>query len=469
MNSFIKTQFKENWYFPLGIALIIEFILGLIYLYNHQFFFVVFFGLILMFIFFYYLFNNPFVWVLLMIMASVTDEWGQIPGGITVFHITWGLALFGSLIHVLYIHKSNLIFKTPINNFIFLYLSYAFISLLYSPNKESGILFIASTSALFVFYLIIINFTEKPQEYLSIIYTLLFGNIIVTLIIIYQIINFDPWQIAHVALSETGEKILRASGPFSDPNVAAAYLMIGVLYSVSLLIYLKPKIKISIILFITSIFSLVGIILTFSRTAWVSLAFGLIPIFHFYENRKVKIIIATSIISFLLVFILFTPLGTFIIERFDSIFDLMGDISIRNRLSMAISGFNMFIDNPLFGVGFRGFPLLYNYYIDPLAPQVLLYVKESHTLFITLLAELGIIGFIFVLIWFIRVFYDIFYLLKNENNPILFAIIIGSFANFVSFNVNCLFYGNLFPHFNFIWLIFGLVYSIYERKKIIPC
>ena len=127
---------------------------------------------------------------------------------------------------------------------------------------------------------------------------------------------------------------------------------------------------------------------------------------------------------------------------------------------MGESGFRMFLDSPIWGLGYRSFPLVYDYYINPDLPWETLYIKESHTLFICLLAELGVIGFIIVFFWFKQVLTDCYKSIKVDKNKFTRAILIGSFSLFVAFNLNFLFYGNLFPQFNLIWLNFGLIYAI---------
>jgi O-antigen ligase len=153
-------------------------------------------------------------------------------------------------------------------------------------------------------------------------------------------------------------------------------------------------------------------------------------------------------------------LGALISDRFFSIFDLLNDPSIKARLLMAESGIRMFFDSPIWGLGYRSFPLVYDYYINPDMPWETLYIKESHTLFIFLLAELGIIGFVLVFLWFKQVLIDCYKFIKLDGSHLTKAILIGSFSLFVAFNVNFIFYGNLFPQFNLIWLNFGLIYSI---------
>jgi O-antigen ligase len=465
MYNYSLSENPTKWPQYLGIIILIEAAVFGLLAYNYIILLVLAGAFGLSVLYFYSLVQKPILWIILIIIGSYLDHWGQIGGGITVFHLAWINSLLAGVIYYLFNHDYKLNFKLPFAVYFYLYIGFAAFSLIYSPNFESGLSYIATSIALFFFAIWIINFLKNKEEFNWIIITLLICSSLLTFLIIYQILTFDPWKIVDVALSETGEKILRPSGTFVDPNVAAAHIVVAVLYGLSFLLYSKPKITFKLFLLLSVVISLVGIILTFSRTVWISLLAGMITLL-FYQSRKNNLIILSTFIIFILIFTFYTPYGTFIKERISSIFDIMGDVSIRTRISLIISGFNMFIDHPLLGIGYRAFPLYYDYYIDPLAPQLLLYVKESHTLLITLLAEMSIWGVLIVFLWFKRVFQDIFKGISNNNDQLFRALLIGSLANLVTFIVYSFFYGNIFPHFNFLWLIFGIIYSIsYTMQK----
>lgn len=456
----INTSMQRKWWQYLILLVAIELVFVLIFSVNKIFPFAIVSVIFLAFLFFYSLTVKPYLWLLIMIVGSFLDNWGQIGGGLTVFHVGWAGAILSWFVYYHYNHSPKAIMQLPISIYFFLYIGLASVSLIYTPNFSSAISFISTTIALYFFAIWLINFLKTENEFKVIVFILLLCNILLAGLIFYQILTFDPWKIVDVALSETGEKILRPSGTFIDPNVAAAHIVVGLLYGISLLFYAKSKASLKYLLSFAILISIFGIVLTFSRTVWISLLAGILSLL-FFQSKKNNLLILFIFTFFISVIIFFTPYGTFITERVSSIFDLMGDVSIRTRLSLIISGFNMFIDHPLLGIGYRGFPIYYDYYIDPLAPQVLLYVKESHTLLITLLAEMSIWGVIIVFLWFKRVILDINLLLKFNLTPIKKAVLIGSLANIISFIVYSFFYGNIFPHFNFLWLIFGMVYSIY--------
>jgi O-antigen ligase len=267
--------------------------------------------------------------------------------------------------------------------------------------------------------------------------------------------------------TESGEKVWRATGTFEDPNMTASFIMVGVIFCFAILLFSKTRLTEKLFLIFTIGVSFVGIFSTFSRSGLVTVVLGVLILLFFLENKKIILLVLVGVVATILGFIFLSPYGEFLTSRSLSIFDVMQDPSIRNRIYMAVSSFWMFIDNPLFGIGFRGYPMLYDFYIHPKAPQILLYVKESHTLWATLLAELGIIGFSIVVFWFKRIFMDS-YRLTRSLSDFEKVMAIGSFVLFVSFNINFLFYGNMFPHFNLIWLNLAIIYSLklkFAEKK----
>lgn len=412
---------------------------------------------------FYLLFvKEPFIWICLLLFASGLEVWGRITENITVFHVIYILSLIGFSCYLLFQRSvQQLIINTPINKYIFAYLGFSLFSLIYSPNLESGIIYISVTFALFVFFLLIVNFVKSDLHLRLVVFTLLLMNTFVTLLLIYQFIrgDFIP-GVMDASIITGGFKFYRAVGTFSDPNVAATFIATGVILAFSLLIHSRDKFITKLFYVAGSLISIIGIIITFSRSGWIFLIAGIfISLFFIYNKKKLLLIIL--FLSLLVILITFTtPLGALISDRFFSIFDLLKDPSIKARLLMGESGIRMFFDSPIWGLGYRSFPLVYDYYINPDMPWETLYIKESHTLFIFLLAELGIIGFVIVFLWFKRVIIDCFKFIRVEKKQFTRAILIGSFSLFIAFNVNFLFYGNLFPQFNLIWLNFGLNYSI---------
>lgn len=454
-----RVEFKYFTYF-----LIVELISATLALLNPVFFILPFLPVIGLLIFYSTFVKDPFFWIVVMLIGSGLESWGRVFGGITIFHIGWFLLILSTPLYLLFNQNSKIIKKSPINTYVITFIILALISLAYSPNKLAGLIQLSTTIALFIFFILYLNFAKSKSRISTVLITLTIINILLSLLTFYQLLFENVLYIGRATVtSESGEKIWRASGTFEDPNVTAIFLMIGFIYAIAMLLNLKGNFRTRLFYGIASIISGIGIIATFSRSGWIASFVGIIVALALNKNKRILIYSFVGLFIFFLVFILFTPYGEFITFRIFSIFDIMEDPSIRTRLALINSGLAMFIDNPFLGVGFRGYPVLYDLYLDPIVPWFLIHVKESHTLIITLLAELGIAGLIVVVFWFRRVFIDSYKLIKKSSNNFYSAVLIGSFANFVALNVTFIFYGNLFPHFNLLWLVLAMIYVFHEK------
>lgn len=457
----IENNILNNWKYNLTFVLIIELLLISVYLYNPLFTILFVIPPVAILFFYFGVLSNPAVFVALMIFGTGLDLYGRIIGPLTVFHLGWGLLLISAILYLLFHQKSDFEINFDINKYFYWFTGLSAFSLIYTYNFSSGIFRIIITIALFISFIIAANFIKRKSHLWFIIGSMILANLFNSLLIIYQMVfqNVEYFG-RHAVQSSTGEKIWRVSGAFDDPNVGAAFISIGVIYFLAIVIYSNYNKFIKSGLLIATLISIIGIGLTFSRTIWVSLILSIFFLLVLNKNKKYLITFSIVLFSGIIGVILFTSLGNFILTRFTSIIDVMNDISTRSRIAMAISGIEMFLDNPILGKGLRSFPILYDFYLDPLIPQKLLYVKESHTMIITLLAELGIFSVVIVFLWFKKVFKDAFDNYKLYDDGFLKAIAAGNLTVFFSLNIDFIFYGNLFPEFNMIWINIALIYAL---------
>lgn len=410
------------------------------------------------------LFKGPVFWIMVGVFASGLDIWGQIAGGVTLFHVAWLMSILTTIVILITTNDQRLKYIYPISKPFFVFIILALLSLIYSPNFNGGLYIIVQTLALYIFFIIVSNFINTKTHMLVILGILLLLNVSQTLLITYQLLFENVTYFADSTVETTeGFRIYRPSGTFHDPNVLATYMIFGVIYTVSYMIFNNISRILKLILIGFVLVSLSGIILTFSRSGWLALMFGMITILLFYPKKKVLLYWGLGIFSIFLLAAFIIPHSELVIERFTSITDLMKDPSIRVRLALIKSSFFMFFDHPFFGVGFRGYPMFYDFYLDPLAPQIQLYVKESHTLWSTLLAELSIWGVIVVAIFFYKFFKDSLIAAMKTTDNFKKSIYVGVFSIFIALNIDFLFYGFLFPQFNLFWLNFALFYALKDN------
>ena len=118
----------------------------------------------------------------------------------------------------------------------------------------------------------------------------------------------------------------------------------------------------------------------------------------------------------------------------------------------------MWQDHPLFGVGLRGFPILYYDYVDPNMPHILIEVNEPHTIQVEILAEEGIIGFVVAVWLFMTIFFHSVKYSLILKNDFLRNAQIACTALFIGFITNFTFATDLTN--NSFWITVGMIYAI---------
>lgn len=271
----------------------------------------------------------------------------------------------------------------------------------------------------------------------------------IAIIITCVILSFTIANIfAIVQFSLTG--ILRSSSFAANPMSLAGFLVI-----VTPIIFVEvlnnkkniPKSISIILLFI----SLVALIVNATRGAWVSLVIVIPMLMILLNNIKTSKKIIYCILPFIIVIsIIFN--NELIEKRVDSIVDLNNQ-SNAERILLWKSSYNMFLDNPIFGVGIGMFKNKYqNEYILPEAK--IRYLGHAHNNFIHILAENGIVGLTMFINMIIILFID--FIKKWYRTKVISCVMfIGAFFGFLIQGLTEYNFGNS-AVVKLFWLILAL-------------
>jgi hypothetical protein len=179
--------------------------------------------------------------------------------------------------------------------------------------------------------------------------------------------------------SINGELILRPYATFSHPNVLAGFLII---YMFLLLRFFTKKEK--IILYLCLFISSIVLFLTLSRIAilfWIISSvflFG-ISIYKKYKNAKLNMN-AKNVILFLILFLIFILIfAANVSQRFLS--TNIAEQSIVERQELIVRSVDMFINNPIIGVGIN------NFYFYLTKKDI---IQPVHNIFLFILSQGGI-------------------------------------------------------------------------------
>jgi hypothetical protein len=250
----------------------------------------------------------------------------------------------------------------------------------------------------------------------------------------------------------------RAGGAFNNSNASAVWL---VLLIPTIIYGIEKKSIPKVFGYIVLAFSIGGVTCTMSRKGIVAM---ILSFFIYYSlSRQFKKVIISGIIFFFLTLIFAGY--SLISQRFDQKKLLA---QFRGRAEMVYAGWDMFKDNPVKGLGFKGF------YENILKYRPKYTTKKlvAHNNYITALANYGLLGFIPLLsIFLYPLFISSKIVLKRkhygqEENIRDMATICLSCL--IPFMINAYFAGSLFYHYFIMPLLFtqcSFVITVYLSAR----
>lgn len=197
--------------------------------------------------------------------------------------------------------------------------------------------------------------------------------------------------------------------------------------------------------------TIIALVLTNTRSAWLGLIFGIIvlSVLHYWK-------LFGMLIAVIILFFQFAPSHQ--TDRAKSIIDLSNPTNV-GRFNMWETGIRMWKDKPILGFGDIDLYRTYLTYRTPTGDEP---AGHLHNNYIHLLVTLGGAGLMIVLYLFFRVLkteYGIFS--KNKSDPLIRNISLGAISVFSGFMVNGMFEWNFGDHeiMVFVWFTVGLCLS----------
>lgn len=354
------------------------------------------------------------------------------------------------------IDKNTEIDLLGIESRLLLFLLIISFSLIYSVEREQGLFYFARFFVLLLMTYIIYNSINKENEFKNIIYFIIAIAVIASVFNLIDI-YFNPEIAAFNYLNE-GKKLMRATGTENDPNVFASNFIFPVLLSFSLFSYYKNAGKkfLTVLIFIVLIST---ILLTYSRSVWVSLFFGLTFIVFYQKNYK---LILYVFLIFLGAFILSESVRSLLFSVLERLFSLLStstDDSNSIRLILAKTAMLITYDSYFLGVGFQSFSTYFQYYVPPYLTAG---VYEPHNEYYTVLSELGLLGLVVFISLLKKIFSDTKTKYSNmDSNNLIATINLSLTASFICYLIFFLFYGGMLYHV----ILFITIALMYVSKK----
>jgi len=201
-------------------------------------------------------------------------------------------------------------------------------------------------------------------------------------------------------------------------------------------------------------------LMTGSRSGFIVLI--LVLIYWFINSREYRVsyfLIIPTIIIFL------TFNFNFLFERFFNIGDAINNSDLQSifRFQLIMRGLYIFLDFPLIGAGIGTFHQFRHAYFETIAIGRSDSFVDSHNLYVQILAETGLIGFIL----FIAIFYFLFKKIKKLKriNTNAYSFLMG---NIILYMFSGLFHHDLYRYYLLIPILLGAIYSenYFKSKKI---
>lgn len=276
-------------------------------------------------------------------------------------------------------------FKVELLNDYFqlvIWISFCAISIIWSPSTDNWLYFFKIYAVQILFLIIVLGAGYNAVDLEKIRGALIFGGVIsAALIILLPSQSF---------LTEEGRRTIILFGRTFDPNIVAAIMSMGIVSSISGFINSeKPKER--ILFFAVCVWTIAGVLFTGSRGGIISLTIGIVfllyPELKIKANRKwVKRIIWIGIIAIIGVIILLPEeliLARFSKETFFGLNEL--EAGSHNRYTIWMNSWTLFKNDFVLGCGCGNF-------MNSLS--TVYRSSASHNLYILLLVEGGIIGFV---------------------------------------------------------------------------
>lgn len=310
-------------------------------------------------------------------------------------------------------------------------------SILWTPIMPNTSTMISAyiTMAAFVVLVSLIPFTKKEIDNLMMFYSL--GCLILAIMLLVG------------GKMDGGNAVNRYTisifGKYQDPNWLAAILIGGAFYSLNK-VFERKGFVVSALYAVSFLAQSMGIMLSGSRGGLVAYALALVVYALIKIPRKKRIFA-------LLIFALLVVGGYFLLKAvlpdkvFERLFDISDYISSRGtgRMSIWNAAFSEILKRPLFGRGIISYNLFFLYEFGS--------ASAMHNTFLAVLYEVGIVGFIFFITPFLRVFKNAL----EKKNALMIALLVGNLT--AAFFIDAI-------HLRFIWnaLIFGITWVNYIKS-----
>lgn len=261
----------------------------------------------------------------------------------------------------------------------------------------------------------------------------------------------------------TWKGYVQASGVFDHPNVFATYMFTYLCVALGLALFVRSK-RTGAVLLIVVVASAAGLVLSFSRSGWIGFAAAVLVFIARYPRfLKLGVVVIGAVAALVLL------LPKEQVEGLNRRLTPEMDASMMARVGAYRTGWRMFTENPVLGVGLGSF---YRRFLDYKVPEARFpknYIRgsdsgmEAHSTYLQLLAETGVPGLLLFLGLNLVVIRQLIRLLASRGPPFFRGLSIGLAAAFAALVVQNAF--NSQEYLKAFWVVVALVAGAAEARE----
>ena len=376
---------------------------------------------------------------------------------LSLFPVAGYLVILLLLSHLIRRNKFGEIFETLKSDLGLIFLLSSFgLSTLFTDHHLSSLAGFSVFLLQVLLYLIIRSYIKDQAQNFSIIRYLLFTSLIVSTIGIVQYYfasHMPPnWVDQHLYNNIPN----RAFSTLYNPNVLGSYLIMVISIAMSGFQSSDKKYG-RVVNSVILVAAYLCMLLTFSRGAWLGLAISVLIIFVFSKEKPY--ILAIMGITFMLAI----PQISIIMNRIN-IGILADDSSNTYRHYLWTLAIKIFKENPVFGTGISTF----GFSLPSHSNAVGYLVSHAHNIYLNVLAETGLLGFIAFFGYIGIAMYVSFKLFRQSRCRQTRNLSLGVMASFVGLLVHGNFDATLYlPQLSiFVWIIAAVARNLGDLEYV---
>ncbi len=334
------------------------------------------------------------------------------------------------------IHKSKI--YLPMMGFI----AWCFITLLWVENGFEATITLVQFMSFALVFVLVVNIFSRYEFIDSLLKALIISMAAVSIVGLLQ------YYLPNSFIQDFFTQVAKPGSTFGNKNAASHYIVM--VLPISLIYILLSKNRKSIAKY--SFFTFIGfwfVIFTYARQAYLAVTIELLflvlfLVLDFYKNNKKSLISKCKLrkdkfFSLILITLFLIIISNFYAEGVNntqgSKFDRYSHISLeggQSRIPAWVNTFEMIKDNPLKGVGIGQWSTEYPRYYDRIKRDVIfndnVRLARLHNDFLEMMANVGVVGYIFLLWIAFFVIKNIFIILISpisENRLIVLSLSLG--------------------------------------------